>query len=83
MCRLRTRAGRATRSVFVLPLSAVLVVLSGCSAETASVNFRSYHPGGSNFVLADGSVHFLAETIDLRTFGHLGARNDGEVLGSF
>lgn len=51
--------------------------------QDGCVSFRSYHPGGSNFVFVDGSVHFLAETIDLRTFGHLGARNDGEVLGQF
>ena len=44
--------------------------------------FGSYHPGGANFLLADGSVHFLQETIDLWTFGRLGHRSDGEVVGS-
>ncbi len=44
------------------------------------VSFRSHHPGGSHFVLVDGSVHFLSETIDPRTFGYLGARNDGEIV---
>jgi hypothetical protein len=47
------------------------------------VSFRSHHPGGCHFVLVDGSVHFLSETIDLRTFGYLGGRNDGEVLGTW
>ena len=46
-------------------------------------NFRSYHPGGASFVYVDGSVHFLSETIDLWSFGYLGARNDGEVVGSY
>ncbi len=51
--------------------------------QDGCVSFRSYHPGGCNFVLVDGSVHFLDETIDRRTFGNLGARNDGEVVGAF
>jgi type II secretory pathway pseudopilin PulG len=48
--------------------------------QDGCVSFRSYHPGGCQFVLVDGSVHFLAETIDVRTFGYLGARSDGEVI---
>ena len=44
--------------------------------------FGSYHPGGANFLFADGSVHFVQETIDLWTFGRLGHRSDGEVVGN-
>ena len=51
--------------------------------QDGCVSFRSHHPGGCHFVLVDGSVHFLSETVDLRTFGHLGARNDGQVLGTW
>jgi prepilin-type N-terminal cleavage/methylation domain-containing protein/prepilin-type processing-associated H-X9-DG protein len=46
-------------------------------------NYRSYHQGGAQFTFADGSVHFINETVNLRTFGHLGARNDGQPLGDF
>jgi len=46
-------------------------------------NFRSYHQGGAQFVLVDGSVHFISEVVDLRTFAFLGSRNDGQPLGAF
>lgn len=35
------------------------------------------HPGGANFCFGDGSVHFLAENIDIRMLARLIARNDG------
>ncbi len=30
----------------------------------AAVNARSYHPGGVNVLLADGSVRFVKSTLD-------------------
>ncbi|APZ94220.1 DUF1559 domain-containing protein [Fuerstiella marisgermanici] len=47
------------------------------------VHFSSQHVGGVQFVLCDGSVHFLSENVDYDTFRHLGERADGEVLGEF
>jgi prepilin-type processing-associated H-X9-DG protein len=40
----------------------------------------SYHPGGVNTVLGDGSVRFIKETIALTVWRALGTRNGGEVL---
>ena len=40
----------------------------------------SWHDGGAFFAFADGSVHFIAESIDLITYYNLGSRNDGETL---
>jgi prepilin-type N-terminal cleavage/methylation domain-containing protein len=37
----------------------------------------SFHPAGCNSVFADGSVHFLADTIDGRTLRYLVTRNEG------
>jgi len=34
----------------------------------ATANFRSDHPGGLQFLFADGSVQFLAETIDVQVY---------------
>jgi prepilin-type processing-associated H-X9-DG protein len=43
-----------------------------------AMGFKSRHPGGANFALCDGSVHFLQESIDYTTYQRLGARNDAE-----
>ena len=42
----------------------------------------SWHPAGVHFGFADGSVHFLTENLELRTFALLGDRMDGEVIGA-
>ena len=42
--------------------------------------FRSLHPGGVNFLLCDGRVVFLSETVDHETLQRLGAKADGLVL---
>jgi prepilin-type N-terminal cleavage/methylation domain-containing protein/prepilin-type processing-associated H-X9-DG protein len=56
--------------------------------------FRSQHPGGANFLFADGSVHFLKETIDMGNpvysstlsnkgvYRNLSTRAGGEVISS-
>jgi prepilin-type processing-associated H-X9-DG protein len=41
---------------------------------------KSYHPGGANMALGDGSVRFLAKTIDHPTFAALGTRSGGEAV---
>ncbi|QDU39599.1 Type II secretion system protein G precursor [Maioricimonas rarisocia] len=43
--------------------------------------FGSYHVGGCHFAMADGSVHFLSENIDIRLYHSLGQRADGLPLG--
>ena len=44
---------------------------------------KSAHPGGVNVVFADGSVHFISETIYLVTLKNLADRADQNVLGEF
>ena len=53
--------------------------------EDATVvgGFGSWHTGGGQFALGDGSVRFLNERIDIETFHHLGSRNDDNFVGEF
>jgi prepilin-type processing-associated H-X9-DG protein len=45
--------------------------------------FGSHHPGGINVSFADGSAHFISETIDPALLRLLGNRADGEVVSPF
>jgi len=47
---------------------------------TTEVGFKSAHSGGAQFLLGDGSVHLLLETIDHQAYQYLGAKNDGFVV---
>ena len=42
----------------------------------------SNHPGGVNVAFADGSVHFIKNTVAPNTWWALGSRNVGEVVSS-
>lgn len=43
----------------------------------------SFHSGGINVAMCDGSVRFLSESLNAETFWGLCCRNDGNVLGDF
>lgn len=47
------------------------------------LSFGSYHAGGAQFVMGDGNVRFIADTIDSDTYLGLGSRNGGEVVSGF
>jgi prepilin-type N-terminal cleavage/methylation domain-containing protein/prepilin-type processing-associated H-X9-DG protein len=42
----------------------------------------SYHPGGVNTLMADGSVKFTKNSINMSTWWALGTRANGEVVGA-
>ena len=42
--------------------------------------FKSRHPGGANFVMGDGSVVFVADTIDYILYNNLGTRAGEEPV---
>jgi prepilin-type processing-associated H-X9-DG protein len=66
---------------------------AGCLDPSSGVNpgkstcwplmrgFRGYHPGGVIFALADGSVRFIADSIEHKTvFRALATKSSGEVI---
>ena len=46
------------------------------------ISFRSRHPGGANFALADGSVRFIANSIEHRLYRGLSTKSGGEVTSA-
>ena len=44
------------------------------------IRFGSNHPGVTNFVMCDGSVHAVSVSIDLQAYEWLAMRDDGEVV---
>ena len=53
------------------------------SFEHYTHNFSSLHPAGTHFVLADGSVHMIAETIERSLYLGLCTRDGHEVVAEF
>jgi prepilin-type N-terminal cleavage/methylation domain-containing protein len=53
--------------------------INGCNDSEG----YSFHAGGINTVLADGSVHFISENIDARLWAAMVTRTGGEIIGEF
>ena len=47
-----------------------------------SMGFSSHHPGGALFVYADGSVHFLPDSIEPLTLSFLAHKSDGNTINT-
>jgi prepilin-type N-terminal cleavage/methylation domain-containing protein/prepilin-type processing-associated H-X9-DG protein len=59
---------------------------AACSAPNAwscDMGFKSRHPGGAQFCLADGSVRFLSQTINYDLYQRLGDRRDGLAIDAY
>jgi prepilin-type N-terminal cleavage/methylation domain-containing protein/prepilin-type processing-associated H-X9-DG protein len=41
--------------------------------------YKSRHPSGAQFLMADGSVHMISESIDYDLYNRLGERNSGQA----
>ncbi len=65
------------------PWSTCIFGTGGASSGNSNfVNANSQHPGGCNFLFADGSVHFLKDSINVNTYWSIGTRGDGEVVSA-
>jgi prepilin-type N-terminal cleavage/methylation domain-containing protein/prepilin-type processing-associated H-X9-DG protein len=62
-----------------------------CDPKGAA-GYSSMHSGGANFVMADGAVRFISDTVHfavsnkvakIGTFQRLARRNDGQTIGDF
>jgi prepilin-type N-terminal cleavage/methylation domain-containing protein/prepilin-type processing-associated H-X9-DG protein len=54
----------------------------GCRFSYANKGFKSFHPGGVNFLFGDGSVKFLKNSINQITKCALGSTSGGEVVSA-
>lgn len=74
--------GQALNSTFITSRGPNDKFVDCWGPSFGSTNFvaRSMHPGGVNISLCDGSVRFLATSVDLVTYSSMGTRSGGEVV---
>jgi prepilin-type N-terminal cleavage/methylation domain-containing protein/prepilin-type processing-associated H-X9-DG protein len=54
-----------------------------CINGQADQAYSSHHPGGAQFLFADGAVHFLKQTMDGSALERLAAKSDGQPVGEY
>jgi prepilin-type N-terminal cleavage/methylation domain-containing protein/prepilin-type processing-associated H-X9-DG protein len=52
-------------------------------ASESAKHWWSHHAEGASFLFVDGSVHFLAYSIDPAVFASLGTKDGGEILSGY
>jgi prepilin-type N-terminal cleavage/methylation domain-containing protein len=57
--------------------------LAGDFIDLNTVGFSSWHVGGAQFLLCDGSVKFISENVDSTTYTNISRRTDGQTVGAF
>ena len=50
---------------------------------TLSMGYKSKHKGGAHFLMSDGAVRMISDTVSYRTYQQLGSRRDGKAVAEF
>ena len=72
----------------IVPPNSKQYSFGGCKSDLGGsdyseyVNANSFHPGGCNVLMGDGSVKFIKESVSWTTWWALGTRNGGEVISA-
>ncbi len=74
--------GNCAIPINVRPMGQIIPLGSGM-ADASWHGFSSQHAGGATFLLGDGSVRFINQQIDHRTYSFLGSVSDGRTIGEF
>ncbi|HEY0983219.1 MULTISPECIES: DUF1559 domain-containing protein [unclassified Schlesneria] len=78
-----TITGKASCTVPSGPCNLTTAATPYAMNRTNDSEIYSFHIGGSQVLMCDGSVRFLSENISAVTLGALSTRNCGEVVGEF
>jgi prepilin-type N-terminal cleavage/methylation domain-containing protein/prepilin-type processing-associated H-X9-DG protein len=59
-----------------------IVQAAGGLPNPTAMGLASYHPGGADILMCDGSVRFMKDSVNMLTLWALGSRNQGEVISA-
>ena len=80
--RSRTPAGAARIITSCLPTSRPARSAPAFGNVDSFIGPSSFHPGGANVLLLDGSVRFIKSSVGLAAWNALGTRSGGEVISA-
>jgi prepilin-type N-terminal cleavage/methylation domain-containing protein/prepilin-type processing-associated H-X9-DG protein len=86
--RVETSGGNLQRSfnltTIAYPPNSTNPTMNGVGSNYGSNNgVYSEHPGGVQVLMADGSVHFISDNINMLTLRRLCSKNDGQPVGEY
>jgi prepilin-type N-terminal cleavage/methylation domain-containing protein/prepilin-type processing-associated H-X9-DG protein len=55
---------------------------AGTLPQPGVTGLSSYHPGGANILMCDGSVRFLKDSVNISTVWALGSKAQGEIISN-